>query len=50
MIVVLGLGEDGTGARLLARVTRRSWEMLGFAEGERVYAQVKSVALARRRG
>jgi molybdate transport system ATP-binding protein len=50
MIVVLGLGEDGTGARLLARVTRRSWETLGFSEGERVYAQVKSVALARRRG
>lgn len=50
MIVVLGLGQDSTGARLLARVTRRSWETLGFAESEQVYAQVKSVALARRRG
>lgn len=47
MIVVLGLGEDGAGARLLARVTRRSWETLGLAESMPVYAQVKSVALAR---
>ena len=46
MIVVLALGE-GAGARLLARVTRRSWETLGLAEGLPVYAQVKGVALAR---
>jgi molybdate transport system ATP-binding protein len=45
-IVVLGLGADGSGARLLARVTRRSWEQLDLAEGMTVYAQVKSVALA----
>jgi molybdate transport system ATP-binding protein len=32
--------------RLLARVTRRSWEQLGLAEGRTVFAQVKSVALA----
>ncbi len=49
MIVVLGLGEDGAGARLLARVTRRSWETLGLAEGMAVHAQVKGVALARGR-
>lgn len=47
MILVLGLGSDGTGARLLARVTRLSWERLKLSEGERVDAQVKSVALAR---
>src|SRR5690606_26564632 len=29
MIAVLGLGEDGAGARILARVTRKSWDMLG---------------------
>ena len=33
-------------ARLLSRVTRRSWEQLGLAEGRTVFAQVKSVALA----
>lgn len=46
MTVVLGLGEDGAGDRLLARVTRRSWEQLGLSEGRAVYAQVKGVALA----
>ena len=50
MIVVLGLGEGGEGARLLSRLTRRSWETLGLAEDMPVYAQVKSVALARSRG
>ena len=45
ILAVLGLGE-GDGARLLARVTRRSWERLGLAEGMNVYAQIKSVALA----
>ena len=44
---MLGLGTDGTGSRLLARVTRRSWEQLGLAEGRSLYAQIKSVALAR---
>jgi len=43
---VLGLGRDGAGARILARVTRRSFERLGLAEGMAVYAQIKSVALA----
>jgi molybdate transport system ATP-binding protein len=46
MIVVLGLGPDGSGARLLARITRRSWERLGLAEGKSVWAQVKGVSLA----
>jgi molybdate transport system ATP-binding protein len=47
IVVVLGLGAEGTGASLLARVTRRSWDQLGLTEGMPVYAQVKGVALAR---
>lgn len=45
LAVVLGLGFDGTGARLLARVTRRSWEMLDLADGVELYVQIKGVAL-----
>jgi molybdate transport system ATP-binding protein len=43
--VVIRLGVDGQGARLLARVTRKSWEALGTRPGDLVHAQVKSVAL-----
>jgi molybdate transport system ATP-binding protein len=43
--VVLRLGAAGQGARLLARVTRKSWEALGTRPGDLVHAQVKSVAL-----
>jgi molybdate transport system ATP-binding protein len=43
---VLGLGPRGAGARILARVTRRSWDALSLREQMTVYAQVKSVALA----
>ncbi len=46
MIVVLGLGPDGAGARLLARITRRSWEKLNLREGMDLWAQVKGVSLA----
>jgi molybdate transport system ATP-binding protein len=46
MLVVLGLGAKENGARLLARVTRRSWQRLELREGLDVYAQIKSVALA----
>jgi molybdate transport system ATP-binding protein len=45
VIVVVRLGVAGQGARLLARVTRKSWEQLGAGAGDLVYAQVKSVAL-----
>jgi molybdate transport system ATP-binding protein len=45
---LLGLGDAGEGARLLSRVTRRSWHLLGLAPGLRVHAQVKGVALVRR--
>jgi molybdate transport system ATP-binding protein len=50
MTAVLGLGESGDGARLLSRVTRRSWRLLELAPGLNVYAQVKGVALVRQRG
>lgn len=43
--VVVRLGAAGQGARLLARVTRKSWEALGAKPGDLVHAQVKSVAL-----
>jgi len=46
MLAVLSLKADGSGPRLLARVTRRSWEQLGLAKEAAVYAQIKSVALA----
>jgi molybdate transport system ATP-binding protein len=46
ILVVLSLDNESDGPRLLARVTRRSWERLGLVEGAGVYAQVKSVALA----
>jgi molybdate transport system ATP-binding protein len=45
VIVVLALGADGRGARLLARITRRSWDQLGLAEAMDVFAQVKGVSL-----
>jgi molybdate transport system ATP-binding protein len=49
IVVVLGLGPEGTGDRLLARVTRRSWDQLALAEGVAVHAQVKGVALVQER-
>jgi molybdate transport system ATP-binding protein len=45
VIVVLALGANGSGAQLLARITLRSWDLLGLAEGLNVFAQVKSVSL-----
>jgi molybdate transport system ATP-binding protein len=45
MNVVVRLGVSGQGARLLARVTRKSWVTLGLRPGELVHAQVKSIAL-----
>jgi len=48
--VFLRLGEDGQGAPLLARITRKSWDMLGLAAGQSVHAMVKGVALVDRPG
>lgn len=45
---LLGLGTDGAGAKLLCRVTERSWNELALAPGLAVFAQVKGVALVRR--
>ncbi|PZQ51260.1 MAG: molybdenum ABC transporter ATP-binding protein [Rhodovulum sulfidophilum] len=42
---VLGLGAAGDGARILARVSRRSWDTLGLAPGQAIFAQIKGVAL-----
>ncbi|MDE2361251.1 MAG: molybdenum ABC transporter ATP-binding protein [Hyphomicrobiales bacterium] len=46
-IVVLRLGADGAGDRLLARLTRKSTETLALQADMPVFAQVKGVALAR---
>jgi molybdate transport system ATP-binding protein len=46
MIIVLAIGPT---ARLLSRVTRRSWETLQLEPGVSLYAQVKGVALAAKR-
>lgn len=48
LLLVLALGEDGRGATLLARITRKSRDVLALSPGEAVFAQVKSVALAPR--
>jgi molybdate transport system ATP-binding protein len=45
VLVVVALGADGNGARLLARITRKSWDVLGLHEGLSVYARVKAVKL-----
>ena len=44
--LVLGLGPEGTGARILARISRRSADELGVSPGLPVFAQIKGVALA----
>jgi molybdate transport system ATP-binding protein len=46
--VFLRLGENGDGANLLSRITRKSWDKLGLKTGDRVHALVKSVALTGR--
>jgi molybdate transport system ATP-binding protein len=50
VLVVVSLGENGEGARLLSRMTRKSSQELGLAEGQSVYAQVKYVSLNPGRG
>jgi molybdate transport system ATP-binding protein len=50
VVVVVTLGDEGSGARLLSRMMRKSWGELGLAEGVNVYAQIKAVALAPGRG
>jgi molybdate transport system ATP-binding protein len=43
--VSIRLGIDGTGDKLLSRITRKSWETLQLQAGSEIYAQIKSVAL-----
>ncbi len=43
--VVLALGASASAARILARITRRSWDMLDLADGMDVFGQVKGVSL-----
>jgi molybdate transport system ATP-binding protein len=45
VIVVLALGQTGSGAKMLARITQRSWDQLELAEGMDIFAQVKGVSL-----
>jgi molybdate transport system ATP-binding protein len=45
MVVAITLGRDGNGVRLLARVTRRSWDEMKLSAGMTLYSQIKSVAL-----
>ena len=45
LVAVLGLG-DGDGARLLARVTRQSWDRLGLTAGAAMHVQIKAIALS----
>lgn len=46
VIIVAALGENGAGARIIGRVTRKSQEKLGLTQGAGAYAQIKSIALA----
>jgi molybdate transport system ATP-binding protein len=45
---LIGIGADGAGAKLLSRVTERSWKELDLKPGLEIFAQVKGVALVRR--
>jgi molybdate transport system ATP-binding protein len=44
-LVVVALGAEGHGPRLLSRITHRSWDTLALAEGMAIFAQVKGVSL-----
>ena len=46
MTVRLALGPEGSGAAILARISRFSWDRLALAPGEAVVARLKAVALA----
>ena len=45
--IIAALGADDSGARIAARITRKSQATLGLAPGTPVFAQIKSVALMR---
>ena len=43
--VLLSLGEDQSGQRILARISRKSWAALEFHPGEQVHLRIKGVGL-----
>ena len=43
--VILSLGEDGAGSRIVASITRKSSANLGLKAGDRIFAQIKGVAI-----
>ena len=43
--IIAVLGEDGSGARIVARITRKSKDALHLLAGQAVVAQIKSAAL-----
>jgi len=43
--VVAALGDDGSGAEIISRITRKSRDALALEPGERIFVQIKSVAL-----
>jgi len=43
--VLCGIGHRDGGPVLLVRITRRALRVLGFAQGQDIYAQVKAVSL-----
>ena len=45
MNVIAGLGEDGAGARIVARITRKSRDALGLTQGKAIFVQIKGAAL-----
>ena len=45
MNILLRLGKDGSGQRLLARISLRSWQNLEFQVGECVHLLIKGVGL-----
>jgi molybdate transport system ATP-binding protein len=45
VLASVALGEDGSGARLLARLSRKAWQELGLATCQNVFVQIKSVEL-----
>ena len=50
ILVIVALGDQGAGSRLLSRMTLKSWTELALAEGQNVYVQVKYVSLNAGRG
>jgi molybdate transport system ATP-binding protein len=49
ILVFLMIGEEREGAKLIARITKRSFDALDLAPGQVVYAQVKAVSIVNSR-